>query len=43
MLIGCALFLLQKYALNPCAYVASGAIFLVNGFVRPYDLISLAS
>jgi hypothetical protein len=43
MLIGCALFLLAEIrAQSVWLYVASGTIFLVNGFVRPYDLISLA-
>jgi hypothetical protein len=43
MLIGFALFLLAEMREQSVwLYVASGAIFLVNGFVRPYDLISLA-
>jgi hypothetical protein len=43
MLIGCALFLLAETRdQSVWLYVASGVIFLVNGFVRPYDLISLA-
>jgi hypothetical protein len=43
MLIGCALFLLAEERANSLwLYVACGVVFLVNGFVRPYDLISLA-
>ena len=43
MLIGGALFLMAEMRnQSPWLYVASGAVFLSNGFVRPYDLISLA-
>jgi hypothetical protein len=43
MLLGCALFLLAEEQANSLwLYIACGAVFLVNGFVRPYDLISLA-
>ena len=43
MLVGFALFLLAEVRSQSLwLYVASGAVFLVNGFVRPYDLISLA-
>src|ERR1019366_8572608 len=43
MLIGGALFLMAEMRCqSPWLYVASGAVFLINGFVRPYDLISLA-
>jgi hypothetical protein len=43
MLIGGALFLMAEMRnQSPWLYVASGAVFLGNGFVRPYDLISLA-
>jgi hypothetical protein len=43
MLIGGALFLMAEMRCqSPWLYVASGAAFLINGFVRPYDLISLA-
>ncbi|MGB8294391.1 MAG: hypothetical protein WCG85_03105 [Polyangia bacterium] len=43
LLIGFALFLLAEMRdQSVWLYVASGAIFLVSGFVRPYDLISLA-
>lgn len=43
MLIGCALFLLAEEQANALwLYVACGVVFLVNGLVRPYDLISLA-
>ncbi len=43
MLIGCALFLLAEEQANSLwLYIACGVVFLVNGLVRPYDLISLA-
>ena len=43
MLIGGALFLMAEMRnQSPWLYVASGTVFLINGFVRPYDLISLA-
>jgi hypothetical protein len=43
MLIGGALYLMAEMrSQSPWLYVASGAVFLINGFVRPYDLISLA-
>jgi hypothetical protein len=43
MLIGCALFLLAEEEANSLwLYLACGVVFLVNGLVRPYDLISLA-
>ena len=37
------LFLLAEQQANSLwLYIACGVVFLVNGFVRPYDLISLA-
>jgi len=42
MLIGLGLFLLAEKRLHSLRlYIASGMVFFVDGFVRPYDLISL--
>jgi len=41
MLIGFATFLLAEKDYSPHWYIASGTVFFLNGFIRPYDLISL--
>lgn len=40
LLLGIALFLLGERQASPAKfYIASGVVFLVDGFIRPYDLI----